>query len=459
MKLWVVEPAHPGRMVLSRISALACACAGLGWLPGCGETPPSPKMPAAAVTVAQPVQRTVPVYGSYVGSVESPQTVELRARVSGFLKEICFAEGGEVKKGDLMFVIDPAQYEVAVKQALAQQLTAEAGLAQARNVRDVEVDKANLAKAEATLANARQIAKDTEVAYRANAVPREQLNTAHTNMKEEESSVEAAKATLAQSEADFHTRVSQAEAQVATARATVAQAELNLGYTRIYSPLNGRVGRASEKIGALVGQNEPTLLATVSLVSPVYVTFSMSEREAFSLRSMKGEGLRREEASLSVRIALEDGKLYPQEGRLNFVDRALDAGTGTLMLRAEFANPDGFLRPGNYAKVRMLLEERKDALLVTERAVSRDQAGKFLLVVNAQNKVERRDIRTGAHADGGLVVVDAGLKVGDRVVVKGLQRTRPGADVNPAEEAMALAAPPADEQAGMAEAPAKKDAR
>lgn len=409
---------------------------GLGVFAGCDKPAPM-TLPPPTVTVAQPVVRSVPVYGEYVGSVDSPQTVELRARVPGFLKQIVFTEGTEVKKGDLMFVIDPEQYQVALQQTQAQMQTAEAALAQARNVRDIEVDKANLAKSQATLANARQVEKDTQIAYAAHAVPREQLNTAQTTVKEEESNVAAAEAKLAQSQADYLTRVTGAEAQVATAKAAVAQAQLNLGYTRINSPLDGRVGRANEKIGALVGQNEPTLLATVSLVTPVYVVFSMSEREFFELRDLaSGTRMNGSSGSLPARIVLEDGKVFPHEGRVNFIDRAMDAGTGTLTLRAEFSNPDAFLRPGNYAKVRLLLSEKKDALLVTERAVGRDQAGKYVLVVDAKNKVERRAVRTSERLENGLVVVDEGLKSGEHVVIKGLQRARPGGEVTPAEERM-----------------------
>ncbi len=402
-------------------------------------------MPPPPVTVAQPVQRTVPVYGEYVGQLDSPQTVELRARVEGYLKAIRFTEGADVKQGQLLFEIDPGQYEVALQHAKAQLLTAEAALAQARNVRDVEVDKANVTKAEAMLSNAQQMARDARVAYEASAMPREQLNITETTMKEEAANAEAMKAKLAQSQADYITRVAQAEAQVATARAAVADAELNLSYTRIYSPLEGRVGLSQVKIGALVGQNESTLLATVSLVNPVHVVFSISEREAFELRKLAGEEKLGEprEGKLAVSMILEDGAIYPQEGKLNFVDRALDAGTGTLTLRAEFPNPGKFLRPGNFAKVRMLLTETPDALLVSERAVGQDQGGRYLLVVGAEDKVERRSVRLGSRAGDGLVVVQDGLKAGERVVVKGLQRARPGSVVAPSEEPMFAGAAPA----------------
>ncbi|GMV80544.1 MAG: acriflavin resistance protein [Planctomycetota bacterium] len=427
----------------------ACAIAAVLVLTGCAKQE-MPPMPPPPVTVAQPVQRTVPVYGEYVGQLDSPQTVELRARVEGYLKAIRFIEGADVKQGQLLFEIDPGQYEVALQHAKAQLLTAEAALAQARNVRDVEVDKANVAKAEAMFANAQQMARDARVAYEASAMPREQLNITETTMKEEAANAEAMKAKLAQSQADYITRVAQAEAQVATARAAVADAELKLSYTKIYSPLDGRVGLSQVKIGALVGQNESTLLATVSLVNPVHAVFSISEREAFELRKLAGDeklGQPRD-GSLPVSMILEDGALYPQEGKLNFVDRALDAGTGTLTLRAEFPNPGKFLRPGNFAKVRMLLTETPDALLVSERAVGQDQGGRYLLVVGAEDKVERRSIQLGSRAGDGLVVVKEGLKAGERVVVKGLQRARPGSVVAPSEEPMFAGTAPAVPKAG-----------
>jgi len=402
---------------------------------GCGrKEPPKPVQPAA-VTVALPVRKTVAVYGEYVGQVDSPQTVELRARVEGFLKEIHFQEGSEVEQGALMFVIDPDEYQVALQKAQAQWMTADAALIQAKNVKDIEMDKASLAKADAELTNARQNLADMKVAVSANALARSQLDTAVAREKEAAAGVESSHAKLAQSEADFHTRVAQAEAGVATAKAAVAEAQLNLSYTKIYSPLKGRVGLAYSKVGALVGHGEPTLLATVSLVDPVYVKYAISEREAFELKRLadaKRLG-RMVNGAMMVGMILEDDKLYAQEGKINFTDRALDPSTGTLFMRAEFPNPDRFLRPGNYAKIRMVLTDRPDALLVSERAIGNDQGGPFLLVVDSKNVVEHRQVKTGPKLDG-MIVIEEGLKPDEQVVVNGLQRARPGTIVNPARE-------------------------
>jgi RND family efflux transporter MFP subunit len=408
---------------------------------GCGKPEPPKTPPPPTVTVASPTRKSVTVYGEYPGQVDSPQTVELRARVEGFLKEIHFQEGQDVEQSALMFVIDPDQYQVDLQKAKAQLMTAEAALTQAKNVKDIEVDQAHLAQAEAELVNARQSLEDMKTAMAANALPRSQLDSAVMREREAVAGVEGGKATLAQAQADFPTRVAQAEANVATARAAVAAAQLSLDYTRIYSPLKGRVGLAYNKIGALVGHGEPTLLATVSAVDPVYVTFSISEREAFNLNKLAGDKPQgRLLNGQPVKMLLEDGQEYEFAGRINFIDRALDASTGTLILRAEFPNPGRFLRPGNYAKIRMVLAEKPDALMVSERALGADQGGPFVLVVDSQNVVEQRPVKLGPKMDG-LAALEpfneatrTGLKPDELIVVKGLQRARPGNTVSPVRE-------------------------
>jgi len=435
---------------------------------GCARKEAPKASAPPAVTVALPTRKAVAVYGEYVGLVDSPQTVELVARVEGFLKEIHFEEGSEVEKDALMFVIDPDQYRVALQKAQSQLLSGEAALTQAKNAKDIEVDKANVARDEAALVNAQQVYRDAKLAVGANAMARSQLDSAEAGLKEAEAVLEASRAKLVQSQADYPTRVAQAEANVALAKAAVAQADLDLGYTQVRTPVKGRVGLAHVKIGRLVGHGEPspTLLATVSATDPLYVPFMISEREMYDLKKLAGERKlgRTVVGKLAVNLILEDGSLYPHEGKINFVDRALDPGTGTLKMRAEFPNPEGFLRPGNYAKVRMTLAEKPDALLVTERALGADQGGPFVLVVNGQNVVEQRPVKTGAKMDG-MVVIESGLKPDEQVVVKGLQRARPGSTVAPMleektaasreEPPLTAAAPPAG-SAGSPKNPGQK---
>jgi len=433
---------------------------------GCDKLEATKTAPAPVVTVALPITKTVAVYGKYIGQMDSPQTVELRTRVEGFLKEIRFHEGQEVEKNDLMFEIDPAQYEVALQFASAQLqmtkaqvLTAEAALLQARNVRDIEIDQANLVKANAELANAIQNLEEMQAAVAANAAARSLLEAAQARQKQAVGGVDGAKAALAQAQADYKTRVAQAEANqaqatasVATATAQVAQANLNLLWTKIYSPLKGRVGLCSVKIGALVGHNnDPTLLATVSLVDPVDVYFIMSEREAFAWKKLADEKKLRHmgEAALDVKMLLENGQVYNHNGKIDFVDRTVDAGTGTLKMRAEFPNPDWFLRPGNYAKVRVMLTEEPDALLVDEAAIGSDIGGEYVLVVDGNNTVERRPVKTGPKHEG-MIVIEKGLRAGEQVVVEGLQRARAGALVTPQRQEVQAPAQGQSTQAAVA---------
>ncbi|MGD0089299.1 MAG: efflux RND transporter periplasmic adaptor subunit [Planctomycetota bacterium] len=419
---------------------------------GCEKKEAPKPPPPPEVTVALPSRKKVAVYGQYVGLVDSPRTVDLIVRVEGFLKEMHFQEGSEVEQGALMFVIDPDPYKVALEKAKAQLLNAQAALQsakvaliQAKNVKDIEVDKANVARDEAALVNADQVAKDSRVAVAAAAMARSQLDAAEAGLKEAKAMLEASHAKLAQAEADYQTRVAQAEAgvalaeaSVATAKAVVDDAELNLSYCKMYTPVGGRVGKALVKPGRMVGHNEvaPLVVATVSQVDPIWVEFAISEREMYELRRLgdqKNMG-RTVVGKMSVNMILEDGSLYPLEGKIIFADRALDASTGTLKVRAEFPNPNGFLRPGNYAKIKMVLTEIPEALVINERALGTDQSGPFVLVVNSENIVEFRPVKVGPKAEGGMVVIESGLKPDEQVIVKGLQRARLGSKVDPLRE-------------------------
>ncbi|HEY3325166.1 MAG TPA: efflux RND transporter periplasmic adaptor subunit [Planctomycetota bacterium] len=402
---------------------------------GCGKSQSAQsKKPPPTVTVAAPVRRAVNVYRQYVGQLASPQTVDLRARVDGFIKEINYADGSIVKADTLMFVIDPAPYEVTLQSANAQLQVAEAALLQAKNAKDIEVNRANVAKAEAGLRNSQQKVKDNQVAFSEGAVPREQLDNAIAAERQDAAAVESAKASLTQSEADYQTRAAQAEAQVAVSRAAVATAQLNLGYTRVTAPITGRAGISQVHKGSLVQAAQGTLLATISQTDPVWVYFSISEREEFQLHKLHEEKKLGGLGEVPAQMVLADGSLYPEAGVISAADRALDPNTGTLTLRADFPNPDQFLRPGNYAKVRILTEKIADALLVPAAAIGTDQAGAFVLVVSADERVERRSVQTGV-TEGEMLQITHGLTGPERIITNGQQRARPGAKVTPVPEA------------------------
>jgi membrane fusion protein (multidrug efflux system) len=368
----------------------AARLAALGWLAlvACTRPPeaaPPPKAPAVSVV---PVgQRSVPVYGQYVGQTEAVKTVEIRARVEGFLEQQVVPDGADVKAGDVLFVIDPRPFRVALDNARAQ-----------------------LVRDEARLANARQVAARYRMLFQRQAVSRQELEQAEADEKA-------------------------AAATVDTSRAVIEQAELNLGYTTVRSPVTGRMGRAEVRVGALVGKGEATLLATVSTLDPMYVTFSVSEREALSVWRHRPAELRARPGPSGITITLPDDTAYPHDGRLDFVDRAVDPRTGTLALRATFPNPERLLRPGQYVRVRVLLEERTGALVVPQAAVQESQGAASLFVVGSDQTVQARPVRMGPRL-GTLWVVEEGVKPGEHVVVRGLQQVRPGLRVEPTLEAI-----------------------
>ena len=349
--------------------------------------PPPPK-----VTTAQPLIQNITDYLEFTGTLDASEQAEVVARVSGVLQSMHFEPGTPVTEGDLLFVIEPEEYQADLQSAQAELAAGESNYDRA----NIEYGRAqNLFKQKAG-------AESDVVKWR---VEREI-----------------------------------ASAEMLRAKAKIARAELNLGYTQVTAPFTGRVGRNLVDIGNLVGEGEATVLTEVTLYSPIYVYFNLNERDL--LRVMKAirenaeaEGLNPEdideiEIPLYLGLANEEG--YPHEGRYEYADSAVDPETGTLQLRGIFENSQRppRLLPGLFARIRMPEGERPDMPLVSERAIGNDQRGVYLLVVNAENLVERRSVKTGQRIDG-LIVIEDGLQKDDRVVVKGVQRARPGRKVDP----------------------------
>jgi membrane fusion protein (multidrug efflux system) len=268
-------------------------------------------------------------------------------------------------------------------------------------------------------------------------IAREQYDQIRTNMAALEATVKADRAALENARAALaasSAAIENAKAAVRADEAAADNARLQLGYTVIKSPLDGRMGRAEVRVGAFVGKVEATLLATVSTLDPMYVSFSVSEREALSVWARRRAELQARPGS-GITMTLPDDSVYPQDGRLDFVDRAVDPRTGTLALRAAFPNPARVLQPGQYVRLRILLAERPDALVVPQAAVQESQGSTSLFVVAPDKTVQVRTVRMGPRV-GPLWVVEEGVKAGEHVVVKGLQQIRAGAPVEPTVEAL-----------------------
>jgi len=334
-----------------------------------GGTPPP------AVTVAPAVSRQVTETGDFIGRVTAIDKVDIVARVPGFIEERKFEEGQQVKKGDLLFRIEQATYQAAVEQ-----------------------QRANLAKAKATEVNAKiQLERGRELVRNQNI----------------------SQATLDQRAADE----AAAAANVLEAQARLDQAEINLAYTEIRSPIDGRIGLAIYTEGNLV-QPSSGKLATIVRQDPIYVIFQASERDVLEYKRRIAE-LQDKNPHVTVHIKLPDGRLYAHAGRSNFLDVQVDTNTDTLAVRAVVPNPEGLLVPGGIVGVTVERGAPRSALVVPQAAVQLDQAGRYVLVVDAARKVELRRVKTGVE-DGRDIVVADGLKEGELIIVEGIQKVRPG---------------------------------
>jgi RND family efflux transporter MFP subunit len=414
---------------------LLVAAVGLASCSRSPEVGAAPKPPSVSVVAVTP--HRVPVYGEYVGQTEAVKTVEVRARVEGYIERQAIPDGADVKAGDVLFAIDPLPFEVALRQAQANVArdTAQLGQAEAavaQREAEVQQAEANLTRDLAQLENARTQERRYRTLLQRELIAAEQYDQLRTTMTTSEATVQADRAALANARAALaaaRATVENARAVIRADEAAVEATRLQLGYTTIRSPLDGRMGRAEVRVGSLVGRSDSTLLATVSTQDPMYVSFSVSEREALSV-------WRRLPASAgapSITITLPDDSPYPHRGRLDFVDRAVDPRTGTLALRAVFPNPSRLLRPGQYVRLRVLLEERPDALLVPQAAVQESQGSASVFVVGADRTVQARTVRLGPRF-GTLWVIEDGVKAGDHVVTKALQQVRPGMRVEPSIE-------------------------
>ncbi|HXC70378.1 MAG TPA: efflux RND transporter periplasmic adaptor subunit [Pyrinomonadaceae bacterium] len=410
--------------------AVATAAALLTSSAGCtSEKAHSASQPTPpSVVVASVTQRTVPVYSEYVGQTKADNTVELRARVEGILQKVYFREGAPVKKGQLLFTIDKRPFAAALQSAKALAAKAVSDLAQAQQRTDVLQAQAELADAEAALTRADQDVARLAPLAKEKAVTEQDLDAAIATQKSARATVDARKANLTNLEAAVKYTVERAKAEVSAANARVVQAELELSYCDIYSPLSGIIGFLQVDEGNLVGRGDATLLATVSASDPLLVNFNVSEIEYLKLTDPQTVGHRT--GDLRFDLLLSDESVHPHQGTFRVLDRIVDPTTGTMKVEASFPNPGSYLRPGQFARVRVAVAEKENAILVPQRAVQELQGAKTVMVVDQENKALIRTIKLGEKVDKDVIVIE-GLNPGERVIVEGMQKVRPGSQVNP----------------------------
>ncbi|MET0621989.1 MAG: efflux RND transporter periplasmic adaptor subunit [Pyrinomonadaceae bacterium] len=386
---------------------------------------PSSLLPPTVV-VAEVEQRTVPIYSEFVGQTRAKVTVELRARVEGVLEKIHFREGQPVRKGALLFSIDKQPFAATLQSAQAVLAKSEADLAQARQRTDVLQAQAELADAQAVLSKAQQDLRRIEPLAKEKAVTELELDAAVAAQKSAQAGVDSRQANLTNLEASVKYTIARATAEVSSAKARITQAQLDLGYCDIYSPISGIIGFKNVDVGNLVGRGDATLLATVSSSDPLLVDFSLSEVEYLNLTSP--ETLGRKRVDRRIELILADESRHPYEGALQVVDRVVDPATGTMKIEVSFPNPRSYIRPGQFARLRAVVAERENAVLVPQRAIQEMQGAKTVMIVDEQNKVAVRTVSVGDKSDNYLVVLQ-GLNPGERVIVEGMQKVKPGAEV------------------------------
>ena len=387
------------------------------------------QQPPPTVVVTSVSQKTVPIYSEYVGQTRADNTVELRARVEGVLQKVYFKEGAAIRKGQLLFTIDKRPFEAALQSARALAAKAVADLHQAQQRTDVLQAQAELADAQAVLSRADQDVARLAPLAKEKAVTEQDLDAAIAEQKSAKATVQARQANVTNLEAAVKYTIERARAEVSASQARVTQAQLDLSYCDIHSPISGVIGFLQVDEGNLVGRGDATLLATVSASDPLLVDFSVSEIEYLKLTDPETAGERA--GSLRFDLLLSDESVHGHQGTFRVLDRTVDPTTGTLKVEAAFPNPGGYLRPGQFARVRVAVSEKENAILIPQRAIQELQGAKTVLVVDEQNKVSVRTIKLGDKADKEIIVLD-GLNPGDRVIVEGMQKVRPGSQVNPA---------------------------
>jgi len=394
-----------------------------GFSAGCRGSSTASEAPLPPVVKVEPVvEKDVPIYGEWVGTTVGYVTAQISARVSGYLVSQTYKEGTRVKAGDLLFEIDPRPYQIAAEQARAQLDQAEAQIEQAKA--QVAQAEADVARAEANQKKTElDVARDTPLAERGSISQQELDNAVQANLANL-ASLKAARASLANAQAG----VPRTQADIAQARAVLDNARLNQSWAKVFSPITGIAGIKSANLGDLISTS--TVLTTVSQVDPIYVQFPVSEQEYLRLRQRGPLAGGDRERQYDLELTLADGATYPHRGTVAILDRAVGATTGTISIRGVFPNPGDLLRPGQYAKVRAIIDMKKSALLIPQRAVLDQQGVHQVAVVGADDTVDLRTVQVGERV-GPLWIVGQGLKPGERVIVEGIDRMKAGQRVKP----------------------------
>jgi membrane fusion protein (multidrug efflux system) len=403
-------------LITTIINATACSKAT--------ATNPNPELPPQLVEVIRVEQQNVPIYSEWIGTLDGMITAQIKSQVSGNILSTNYKEGSFVKKGDVLFQIDPRTFQVTLDQAKADLAKAEGQLAQAngqyqQTQAQVSEAEANLVKVELDLKRAEPLVKNGIIAQR-------DMDNTVQSYRANEAQVKSAKAAVETAKAG----VMAAQSAVIAAKAAVQTAELNLSFTKITAPIDGIASIAQAQVGDYVNVINPNSppLTTISVVDPIKAYFNVTEQEYLQNTKYSSGKNKESNESLQLEMILADGTVYPEKGKFYVADSKVDPKTGTIRMAGIFPNPGNILRPGQYARLRAVTSKKDDALLVPQRAVSELQGRFQIAVVTPDNKVELRTIKIGERT-GSMYVVNEGLKAGETIVVEGTQKVKAGSTV------------------------------
>lgn len=400
--------------------AAVIAVAGLWTMSGCARTTAAGNPPPPEVEVAVVAQKDLPRVREWIGTLDGLVNAAIKAQATGYLQTQNYAEGSFVRKGQLLFEIDPRPLQAAYEQAMGQLAQARAQLEQART--GLLQAQAQLLSAEANQKKA-QLDEDRYIPLaEQQAITQQDLDNARQSNRSLQAQVAASKAQVETSKA----QIQAAQAGVTAAAAAVDTAKVNLGFTKLISPIDGIAGVATVQVGNLVSPAS-NAVTTVSTLDPIKANFTVSEQEYLRLT-----GIGSQLSTMPLELILADGTVVPQKGRFSFADRQVDASTGAIQMTGLFPNPGNRLRPGQYAKVRATIGLRLGAMLVPQRSVNETQGSYMVAVVDPNNTIRFAPVQVGERIGSDWVIED-GLKPGERVVTDGLFKIRPGAPVTPKE--------------------------
>ena len=404
---------------------LLLACSGCQSTPSTARAAPS--LPPPAVTVIEVAPEDVPIYGEYAAETFARDMVEVRGRVDGYIEKRLFQVGSDVVAGQVLFELDKRPYEADVAKAKGDVAQSEANLEFARKQVGLLQAQADLAQAQANRLKTKQDVDRLKPLVKEDAAAQQDLDNANAALQANEANVNARKAAVEQARLSTRAQIDTTQAQVEANKALLRTAELNLEYATIHAPIGGRIGDSLIQVGGLVNKTSALPLTTIVPLDPIWVRFKVSESEYlnFQRRTDKNQAY-----AAPLQLVLADGTVYPQRGKYQNTLNQVDSKTGTLEVQATFPNPQHTLLPGQFGRIRVTSSEQKNVILVPQRAVQDLQGLQSVFTVDSGNKVLARSIVTSDRV-GERWIVTQGLKPGDRVIVDGVQKVRPGSIVNP----------------------------